>query len=125
MKDGCQVSVQRFIHNPLLVRVFFTLDICGPMALALGHSGPYENTSEIVAYVLYFERGFGLPCSNYFSGLLYYYGIQLHHLLPNSILYILSLYICAKLLWASSPTLSFSSIFSTTSHSQIQKKSPW
>ena len=26
----------------------------------------------------------GLPSSNFFSGLLHYYGIQLHHLTPNS-----------------------------------------
>jgi len=55
---------------------------------ALGHNRPYENTGEIVAFAPYFERSFGLPCSNFFCCLLYYYGIQLHHLLPNSILHI-------------------------------------
>jgi hypothetical protein len=49
----------------------------------LGHDRPYENMDEIVAFAPYFERGLGLPCSNFFSGILYYYGIQLHHLTPN------------------------------------------
>ena len=51
---------------------------------AFGDARPYENTGEIVGLVLYFERGLSLPSSNFFYGLLYYYGIQLHHLTPNS-----------------------------------------
>ena len=54
----------------------------------LGEDRPYENTGEIIAFSPYFERKFAVPCSNFFSGLLYYYRIQLHHLLPNSILHI-------------------------------------
>ena len=50
---------------------------------ALGHDHPYENTGEIISFTPYFEWGLGLPCSNFFSGLLYYYVIQLHHLTPN------------------------------------------
>ena len=49
-----------------------------------GDARPYENTGEIIGFVPYFERGFNLPGSNFFSRLLYYYGIQLHHLTPNS-----------------------------------------
>ena len=88
---------------------------------ALGHIRPYENTGEIVAFAPYFERGLGLPCSNFFSGLLYYYGIQLHHLTPNSFVHILPSYICAKLFWASSPTLSSSAIFSTSNPNLTQR----
>ena len=53
---------------------------------ALGDTRLYENTGEIVGFLPYFERGLGLPCSNFFSGLLYYYGIQFHHL--NSFVHI-------------------------------------
>ena len=49
----------------------------------LGHDCPYENTGEIVGFFPYFERGLGLLGSNFFSGLLYYYGIQQHHLTPK------------------------------------------
>ena len=51
---------------------------------AVGDARPYENTGEIIRFLPYFEQGLGLPCSNFFSGLLYYYGIQLYHLTPNS-----------------------------------------
>ena len=49
-----------------------------------GDARPYENIGEIVGFVSYFERGLSPPSSNFFSRLLYYYGIQLHHLTPNS-----------------------------------------
>ena len=55
---------------------------------ALGQDRPYENMGEIVAFAPYFERGLGLPCSGFFSGLLYYYKIQLHHLTRNSFVHI-------------------------------------
>ena len=51
---------------------------------AFGDVRPYENTGEIIGFVPYFEQGLGLRSSNFFSGLMYYYGIQLHHLTPNS-----------------------------------------
>ena len=42
---------------------------------ALGEDRPYENTGEIIAFAPYLERGLGLPCSFFFSGLLRYYRI--------------------------------------------------
>ena len=55
---------------------------------ALGKDHPYKNTGEIVAFTPYLERGLGFPCSSFFSGLLRYYRIQLHHLTPNSFIHI-------------------------------------
>ena len=34
---------------------------------ALGEDRPYENTSKIIAFAPYFERGLGLPCSVFFT----------------------------------------------------------
>ena len=56
--------------------------------IALGDAHPYENTGEIVGFLPYFERGLGLPCLIFFSGLLLYYRIQLHHLTPNFFVHI-------------------------------------
>ena len=42
---------------------------------ALGEDRPYENTGEIMTFAPYLERGLGLPCSFFFSGLLHYYRI--------------------------------------------------
>ena len=87
---------------------------------ALGNASPYENTGEIVGFLSYFERGLGLPCSNFFYGLLYYYGIQLHHLTPTLLFTYLSLYICVKLFWASSLISTFSATFFLLSPSLIR-----
>ena len=55
---------------------------------ALGEDRPYENTGEIVAFTSYLERGLGFPYLFFFSRLLCYYRIQLHHLTPNSFVHI-------------------------------------
>ena len=55
---------------------------------ALGRDHPYENTGEVVAFTSFLERGLGFPCSSFFSGLLCYYRIQLHHLTPNFFVHI-------------------------------------
>ena len=55
---------------------------------ALGEDRPYENTGEIIDFAPYFEQRLGLPCSNFFFGLLHYYIIQLHYLTPNSFVHI-------------------------------------
>ena len=66
---------------------------------ALGEDCPYENTGEIVAFAPYLEWGFGFPCSFFFSGLLRYYRIQLHHLTPNSFVHIsISVHLCEAFL---------------------------
>jgi len=52
-----------------------------------GHDRPYEATNEIVTFILFIEHGFGVP-SIFFRGLVFYWGIQAHHLTPNSTLHI-------------------------------------
>jgi hypothetical protein len=49
---------------------------------------PMENIEEIVTFYHFAERGLALPSSSFFRGLLYYYGLELHHLNPNSICHI-------------------------------------
>src|SRR5947207_8658508 len=46
------------------------------------------NTGELVVFEPFFYRGFSLPTNNFFWGLLHFYGIELVHLNPNSILHI-------------------------------------
>jgi hypothetical protein len=44
-----------------------------------------ENVDEIVSFYHFSEWGFALPTCSFFCGLLYFYGLELHHLNPNSI----------------------------------------
>jgi hypothetical protein len=56
------------------------LSLCDPF--------PMENVDEIISFCSFFERGLALPTCSFFRGLLYYYGIELQHLNPNSICHI-------------------------------------
>jgi hypothetical protein len=47
---------------------------------------PTEDVKEQVIFTSYFERGFNLPVGDFFRGLLYYYKLELVHLVPNSII---------------------------------------
>jgi hypothetical protein len=49
---------------------------------------PQENVDEIILFQHFIERGLALPASNFFRGLLYFYGLQLRHLNPNSIAHV-------------------------------------
>jgi hypothetical protein len=49
---------------------------------------PMENMDEIVSFYHFSEWGLALPSCSFFRGLLYFYGLELHHLNPNSICHI-------------------------------------
>jgi hypothetical protein len=44
-----------------------------------------EDVKEQVIFASIFEHGFNLPAVDFFRGFLYYYGLELVHLVPNSI----------------------------------------
>jgi hypothetical protein len=52
---------------------------------AVGEQFPTEDVKEQVVFASFFERGFNLPTGDFFRGLLYYYQLELVHLVPNSI----------------------------------------
>jgi hypothetical protein len=52
---------------------------------AAGEQFPSEDVKEQVVFASFFERSFNLPAGDFFRGLLYYYGLELVHLVPNSI----------------------------------------
>jgi hypothetical protein len=49
---------------------------------------PMENVDEIITFYHFAERGLALPSWSFFRGLLYFYGLELHHLNPNLICHI-------------------------------------
>jgi hypothetical protein len=58
-----------------------------------------ENVDEIVTFHQFAERGLALPSCSFFRGLPYYYGLELHHLNPNSIYHIsIFIYFCEAFL---------------------------
>ena len=49
---------------------------------------PIEGTLETVMFRDFVERGLTLPVSEFFYRLLQFWGVQLHHLTPQSILHL-------------------------------------
>jgi hypothetical protein len=52
---------------------------------AAGEEFPTEGVKEQFVFTSFFERDFNLPVGNFFRDLLYYYKLELVHLVPNSI----------------------------------------
>ena len=56
--------------------------------LAEGHSRPYERVAVTVMFMAFVELGLAIPICDFLQGVLFFWGIQLHHLTPTSILHI-------------------------------------
>jgi hypothetical protein len=50
-----------------------------------GEEFPTEGTDETVVFLAYIECGFGVLVGDFFCGLLFFYRIELVHLVPNAI----------------------------------------
>ena len=55
---------------------------------SVGESFPREEGDESVVFLPYVLRGLGFPISDFFRGLFFHWGVQVHHLTPSSILHI-------------------------------------
>ena len=53
-----------------------------------GEEYPFEGTLETVIFRDFVERGLAIPVFEFFHALLQFWGIQLHHLTPQSILHL-------------------------------------
>jgi hypothetical protein len=51
---------------------------------------PTKDDKEQVIFASFFERRFNVPAGDFFRGLLYYYKLEQVHLIPNSIIVVLS-----------------------------------
>jgi hypothetical protein len=73
---------------------------------------PMKNVDEIVIFYHFAERGLAFPSCSFFRGLLYFYGLELHHLNPNSICHIAIFIHFCEVSLELSPTRIFSASFS-------------
>jgi hypothetical protein len=55
-----------------------------------GEAFPTKDDKEQVIFASFFERKFNVPAGDFFRGLLYYYKLEQVHLIPNSIIVVLS-----------------------------------
>ncbi|KAK1679121.1 hypothetical protein QYE76_039969 [Lolium multiflorum] len=56
--------------------------------LPCGEIEPVLEPGEFVVFLAHFERGFGLPASDFFREFLDFYGLQPHHLPGNAVFYL-------------------------------------
>jgi hypothetical protein len=50
------------------------------------HREPAPPEGYVVSFIAFHERGFGVPPSRFMGAIPHYYGVELHHFAPNSIL---------------------------------------
>ena len=125
LDDGWLLSVQSFIYTPMLAKVFCMLDqwSSGVVPLATAVRMKIWAKLLLLRLILSTDLLFPAPTSSpIFSIIKESSCIIFSPTLSSKFQFS---YICAKVFWASSPTLSFSAISSTSNCSQTQKKSPW
>ena len=66
---------------------------------AEGHQKPFEKTAETALFKQFVERGLSIPVCDFLRGLLFFWGIQLHHLTPSSYFIFLSSPISVRSRW--------------------------
>src|SRR5437868_11191973 len=87
-----------------------------------GELFPTANTGELVVFEPVFYQGFSLPTNKFFRGLLHFYGIELVHLNPNSILHIAAfIHLCEAFLGIGPHFALFRYLFQVTTR---QKSGP-
>jgi hypothetical protein len=78
--------VSRLVKDGLLHSV---MNVAQPEWIIPGNEDePNPPAGYVVSFTHFHERGFGTPVSNFFYGLLHYYGIEMQNLNPNSVLQI-------------------------------------
>jgi hypothetical protein len=79
---------------------------------AAGEEFPAEDVKEQVVFASFFERDFNLPVGDFFRSLLYYYKLELVHLVPDSITIVLTfIHFCQAYLGISPHFLLWSYLF--------------
>ena len=69
----------------------------GAARLSEWETEPHPRPGECVLLATHVDHGFLLPSHPFFRGFLNFFGAQLHHFSPNSIIYLTALCPCAKI----------------------------
>ncbi|KAE8784401.1 hypothetical protein D1007_41952 [Hordeum vulgare] len=81
----CDGHIEALRHRWMLPPAFLVI-----VWIPDAENAPTPQEGEVVVFDEHFYRGFGLPASTFFSKWLTLFGLQAHHLAPNSILQLAS-----------------------------------
>ena len=73
-------DIEDLVEHGLLPKKAISRWIC-----CFGEDIPTEDRTETVVFRCFYEKGFTLPIGDLFRGLLFFYGLEVTHLKPNSI----------------------------------------
>jgi hypothetical protein len=77
-------KLQELMHDGLL-RLRTSRDLSEWRVLPTNHRESAPPEGYVVSFVAFHERGLGVPPSQFMRAIPHYYGVELHHLAPNSI----------------------------------------
>lgn len=81
-----QLSSAGYLPAPEIVSALSALVACDDNSYSMRMPKPRDD--ERVRFVSHLPRGLGFPIHPFLRGLLHFYGLQFHHLAPNSIMHI-------------------------------------
>ena len=87
-QEWVKSTITREIQEEMVFKGILQDQVTTGWCPAAGEPFPTPDSNELVVFEAYFIRGFGIPVHPFLQKLLGYYGINLCHLHPNSILHI-------------------------------------
>ncbi|KAE8811364.1 hypothetical protein D1007_11736 [Hordeum vulgare] len=89
--DICDDYIEVFCHRRMLPPASLVA-----VRVPGAEVAPSPKEGEVVMFGEHFYQGFGLLASNFFANFLVFFGLQLHHLVPNAILQLASFLVLSE-----------------------------
>jgi hypothetical protein len=84
---------------------------------------PAPTEGYVMSFAAFYEQGFGVPLHQFLHRLLWYYGLELHHLTPSGVFHITAFITLCKAYLGSTPSLIYGSTSSVSIIHKILKRS--
>jgi hypothetical protein len=76
--DGCLTTPA--VLDKLVEKGYMLEEMRGRCHVVPGEAAPHPRDGEVIIFTRFDERGLTFPAGRFLRGLLYHYGLELHHL---------------------------------------------